>query len=91
MHYRRAPRWHPARWLTTFRGSHVSRALQTGAGGQTKSFQQKSLHSDHLVTHILERAYTRRKAQVTLAAEKPGTPEHDEEGGVGIHTVLAEE
>ena len=43
------------------------------------------------MTHILERAYTRRKAQVTLAAEKPGAPEHDEEGGVGIHTVLAAE
>lgn len=91
MHYLRALHWPPAHWLTTSGGSHLSGALQIGAGGQTKSFQQKSLHSHLLVTHVLERVHTRRKAQVTLAAEKPGTPEHDKEGGVGIHTVLAAE
>lgn len=91
MHYLRALHW-PCPLAHNLRRVSPSGALQIGAGGQTKSFQQKKpTLTPPGDNNALERVHTRRKAQVTLAAEKPGAPEHDKEGGVGIHTVLAAE
>lgn len=54
-----------------------------------KAFSAESLPSKLLVMHHVSESEHVGEAWVTLAAEKTGAPERDEEGGVRIHTVLA--
>lgn len=72
-------------------GSHLFRASRIGAGGQAKSFQQRACTAaSPRQMPISQREHTERSS-VTLAAEQPRTPEHDQESGVRVHTVLAAE
>ena len=71
-------------------GSRPSRASRIGAGDQAKSFQQEPALELPRKARFREKTH-KGGAWVTLATEETCAPEHHEEGGVCIDTVLAVE